>query len=359
MEHEAYFQLRDVLDKLPNGFPATDDGLEIRILKKIFTVEEAGIAARLKMKFETADAIAARTGMEPAYLKKILPVMAGQGQIFQVIIGDATIYKLIPFVFGIYEYQLYRLDRELVELVEEYFKRDFGREFHGHAPSLMKVVPIEAEIPSGTVIEPYESVTRIIESGQSFAVADCICKKEKKMHGEGCDNPMEVCLGIAPLPDFFDNFFWGRTITKDEAFRILRVAEDAGLVHMTSNVREGHIYICNCCGCCCGMLRGLNEMGYHDAVARSNYRAAVDEEACTACGACVDRCQVKSIDLSDAASVNDRCIGCGLCVSACPVGAIAMVRRGEGEIPDVPRDDKEWARLRGESRGRKDYKELL
>lgn len=359
MEHDAYYRLRDILDKLPHGFPPAEDGLEIRILKKIFTVEEAEIAALLKMKFETADAIAGRTGMEADYLKKILPVMAGQGQIFQVIIGDATIYKLLPFVFGIYEYQLYRLDRELVEMIEEYFSRDFGREFHRHAPSLMKVVPIEAEIPAGSVIEPYESVTKIIESSQSFAVADCVCKKEKEILGHKCDNPMEVCLGIAPLPNFFDSFFWGKPITKDEALRILKVAEDAGLVHMTSNVREGHIYICNCCGCCCGMLRGLNELGYHDAVARSNYLAVVDEDACTACGACLDRCQVKAIDMEAAASVNDRCIGCGLCVSACPVNAITMVGRDESDILEVPKDEKEWVRLRGESRGRKDYKELL
>ncbi|MBN2078804.1 MAG: 4Fe-4S binding protein [Spirochaetes bacterium] len=359
MSENVYTELRDMLDKMPNGFPPTEDGIELKILKKIYSEEEAGIALKLKMKYESPDAIAARTGMDADYLKTKLKEMAGKGQIMEVVIGGNYIYKMIPFVFGIYEWQLYRMDREFAEMTERYFAREFGRELHGHGPSIGKVVPIEAEIPGGTVVEPYQSISSIIENAKAWAVDECICKKEKALLGKGCDAPREVCIGVAPLENFFDTFFWGKPITKEEAFRILKLSEEAGLVHMTTNQRQGQIFICNCCGCCCGVLRGINEMGKLNAIAHSNYRAVVETDLCTACGVCLDRCQVRAIDMEDAALVNERCIGCGLCVTTCPTEAIRLVRRQDEELEYVPEDEKDWMRKRAASRGRDDYKELL
>jgi hypothetical protein len=40
MIDEAYHKLAKVLDTLPNGFPATKNGIEIKILKKIFTLRK-------------------------------------------------------------------------------------------------------------------------------------------------------------------------------------------------------------------------------------------------------------------------------------------------------------------------------
>jgi Na+-translocating ferredoxin:NAD+ oxidoreductase subunit B len=359
MSDSVYYQLRDILDKMPNGFPSTEDGLEIRILKKIFTPEEAEIAVRMRMKYETADAMAARTGLDVAYLKEILPKMANQGQLFGVTLGEVKLFKLPPFAFGIYEWQVYRMDRELAEMCEEYFEREFGREFYRHAPALLKVVPVEQDLPRGTDVETYESVTRIIENAKAWAVGDCVCKKERAILGHRCDRPMEICMAVAPVENFFNNYFWGRPITKEEAYATLKKAEDAGLVHMTGNQKEGHIYICNCCECCCGVLRGYNQLNMPDAVAHSRFKAVVDPELCTSCEVCVDRCQVRAIDMKDAAEVNERCIGCGLCISTCPAEAITMVLREEQDILEVPADEKDWIRQRGKARGRNDYKELL
>jgi len=360
MADEVYYRLRDILDKMPNGYPATEDGLEIKILKKIFTEEEAGVATKMRMKFETAEAMAERTGLDAEYLRKMLPKMASQGQIWGVTIGGAKIYKLAPFVFGIYEWQVYRMDRELVDMLEVYSHRDFGKIFYKESPALLKVVPIEQEIPADSVIEPYQRVSSLIEGAKSWAVGDCVCKKEKSILGERCDKPMEVCMALSPIENMFEGYFWGRPITKEEAYAVLKKAEDSGLVHMTSNTKEGHIYICNCCGCCCGILRGVNELGLDSALARSNYRAVVDAELCTACGACLDRCQVKGvIEVGDTAVISDRCIGCGLCVSSCPVEAIKMARKDDAHIEYVPIDEKEWNKKRAEARGRDDYKDLL
>lgn len=359
MNRDIYIQLRDILDKMPNGFPSTDDGLEIRILKKIFTEEEAAIACNLKMKWETADAIADRTGDDAVRLKEKLREMVRNGLIQGVTINGTEIFKLAPFVFGVYEYQVYRIDRELAEMIEEYFTKVFGKEFFGKTPAIMRVIPVEKEIKGESFVEPYEHVTAIIEAGKSWAVGECICKKERELVGKKCAKPREVCMGIAPLEHFFDDYWWGRPITKEEALAVIRTAEDAGLVHMTGNTREGHIFICNCCGCCCGVLRTMNELGVTTATAVSSFRAVVDTSLCTACGVCLERCQVRAIDMSDTATVNDRCIGCGLCVGTCAPGALSLVKRGDSAIPYIPNDEKEWNQLRALSRGREDYRDLL
>ncbi len=359
MEDGVYYRLRDILDSMPHAFPPTQDGLEIRILKKIFTPEEAGVATLMKMKFESAEEMALRTGLDAGYLHSILKVMGDKGQIFGVTIDGTSRYKLPPFVFGIYEWQLNRLDSELAGMVEEYFRGEFGKEFYGHSPPLLRVVPVEESIPSESEVMLHESVEGLVRHSKSWAVGHCVCKKEKRLLGGGCDYPIEVCLAIAPVEGVFDDFFWGRPISMEESLDILKRSEEAGLVHMTSNTREGHIFICNCCGCCCGILRGINEFGHMGCVARSGYIAMVDPSLCTACGKCLERCQVRAVDMGPTARVNGRCIGCGLCAGTCPPAAIRMVKRDTEEIERVPRNEKEWMRRRAASRGRFDYRNLL
>ncbi len=351
MSDTVYNELARLLDTIPNGFPPTESGVEIKLLKKIFTPEEAALTLNLGLNYETTDMIARKTGRDGKELQKTLLAMRDRGLIFGVLIGETALFKLMPFVFGIYEMQLNRMDMEFIEMMESYWREAFGEKFYSSGPSILKVLPLEKEIPSGSEIAPYESLSAIINGAKAWAVGDCICKKEKAMKGHRCDRPMEVCMGFAPIENYFDDYFWGRPITREEAFSVLDKAEEAGLVHMVNNIREGQFFVCNCCECCCGMLRGINEFGFNDAVARSRFIAVIDENLCTACGACLDRCQVRAIDLNDTATVNHRCIGCGLCVSVCPSGAIAMEARNEDAVEYVPKNEKEWFDLREKSRG--------
>lgn len=359
MSDTIYHQLQELLDTIPNGFPKSEDGIEIEILKRIFTPEEAEIATKLTLKYETPDAIAERTGMDKDYLSEKLSEMQKRGEIFGVTIGDTSIYRLMPFVLGVFEFQLYRMDKELAELIEKYMKNAFGKEFFSQSPQFAKVIPIETEIPSQSVIEPYESITEIINSAKSWAVAECVCKKEHALLDKKCSKPTEVCLGLAPIENYFDNHFWGRAISKEEAIKVLNTAEEEGLVHMTSNIRQGHIFICNCCSCCCGLLSGINVLGIKDAVATSNYVAVVDDDKCGACEICVERCQVHAITVDSSAVIDEKCIGCGLCVTTCPDEAITLECRDENKMQDIPIDEKEWWDRRATDRNIvEDYKKL-
>lgn len=358
MSDQVYYKLREVLDTIPNGFPATDSGVEIKLLKKIFTEEEAGLAVQLKLHFESVDDIAKRTGLDRGYLDAKLREMGRKGQLFRINFAGTPVFKLLPFVFGIYEFQLPRLDREFAELFDEYADKVFRKEFFSHTPALMKVVPVGVEVAPESTVEPYESVVKLIEGAKSWMVNDCICKKEKALMGHRCDRPMEVCLAFAPVENAFDRAPSGRAITKEEAYRILKQAEEAGLVHMTSNTATGHIYICNCCECCCLPLSSIRKIS-RNATAASNYRAVVDRELCTACGICADRCQAGAVEIGDCAVIGD-CIGCGLCSTTCPASAIRMVRVAPDEEPAVPRTELEWFAERAKSRGSGDgYKGLL
>ncbi|MCL1864907.1 MAG: 4Fe-4S binding protein [Spirochaetes bacterium] len=355
---DVYNELRSFLDSIPNGFPATENGTEIKILKKIFNEEEAALFMKLKLAFETPEQIASRTGLELEYVKKMLPVMKNKGQLLGISKGEFSLYRIFPFVFGIYEFQGPLLDKELAELSEEYMNTTMAEEFFSKDPPMMKSIPIGIEVKDDSTIEPYESVAALIEGSKAWSVRDCICKKEKALIGKACDRPMEVCLSFAPVPGVFDNDNTCRAITKDEAYAILKMSEELGLVHMTSNYKGGHFYICNCCKCCCGPLTKYIAVS-KKAVAKSNYIAVVDENLCISCEACLDRCQANAIEVKDKAEITD-CIGCGLCVSTCPVDAISLKRREKDDIPEVPANEREWLKIRAAERGMNDdYKKLL
>jgi electron transport complex protein RnfB len=351
MTQDAYHRLARVLDTLPNGFPAAPGGMEIRLLQKVFTPEEADLCCDLRLTFETAEQVASRTGRALEGLEATLLQMRAKGQIFGIVFGDVKVFRLLPWIWGIYEFQVRRMDRELSELCTEYYKV-FGPQFFANRPQYPRVIPLEETITAKTEALPYELVSQLIERSQSFAVEACICKKEMRLVGKGCDKPEEVCLALAPVPGAFENSPWGRPISKDEAYAVLRRSEEAGLVHMTANVASGHLYICNCCGCCCGLLRSVNELGIDDAIA-SNYFAEIDPEACSGCGLCADeRCQIRAIEQhGDTYEViGSRCIGCGLCVSTCPAEAIRLVRKSTDKITTPPDDEAAWNEQRAKHR---------
>jgi electron transport complex protein RnfB len=124
-------------------------------------------------------------------------------------------------------------------------------------------------------------------------------------------------------------------------------------VHSTGNYQDGNFYVCNCCTCCCGILRGVAEFGIPTAIAHSDFRAVVDADLCIGCGDCLERCQFGALSVPDDVCVVDyiRCVGCGVCATVCPVDALHLERRPEGEIPPPPADNDEWLIQRAQERG--------
>jgi ferredoxin len=343
MQDDVFHRLALTLDALPNRFPSTASGIELRLLAKLFTPEEAELACRLRLEPESAAAVAARVGLDPHETRGLLKRMAAKGLIdLRRGEGEFT-YALRPFVVGFYEGQLSRLDAEMALLFEEYFHETKGAILR-ETPSLHRVIPVEKTIPVQIDVHPFERASEILSHAKAWGVRECICRKQQHLLGHDCGHPLESCLVFAPVPHAFDRSTVDRSITKEEALEILRKTEEAGLVHTSGNYRDGIEYICNCCTCCCGIIRGIAEYGIMSAVARSGFQIAVDAGSCSACGDCIERCQFHALTLAGAALDVDiaRCVGCGLCVVSCPSESMHLERREAEVAQPPPATIEEW-----------------
>jgi electron transport complex protein RnfB len=348
----VYRKLAQRLDEIPNGFPHTETGSDLRLLAKIFAPQEAALAIVMRLSRDSAEAIAARAGVDPEAALEILKTMASKGQIRAGRKRGKPAFGLIPFAVGIYEEQLPRMDAEMASLFEEYFQ-DTGGAFARYEPPLNRVLPVEEAVQADIEIYPFERATELLENAQAWGVRDCICRYQQKLIGRGCDHPLESCLVFAPEPGAFDDLDRSiRAISKDEALSILREAADSGLIHSPGNYRDGHFYICNCCTCCCGVLRTVSEFGMPTAIAHSGFVTVVDESLCVGCGDCLARCPLEALSLpGDICQVDvGRCLGCGVCAAVCPSGALSLVRRPEDQIVDIPASFREWSSRRAHAR---------
>ncbi len=341
----VYERLAESLDALPNAYVRTASGVELQVLKRIFSLQEAELAAGMGREAETAATIAARHDLLEKDAAAMLKAMAKRGLVwpeFDRARGTRK-FRLAPFIVGIFEAQLELMDHDLSHLIEQYMDEGGAAALMGSEPALHRVVPAEDTAPRDWVL-PYDDVVEIVSSGSTFVVRDCICRVQRgAVHGR-CQYPLEMCLTISPQK----RPARPGDLSLDEALALIRKAEDVGLVHCVSNVAKGFYYVCNCCGCCCGFLRAINERGVANAVARSNYRARVDEASCTGCEACLSRCQVSAISIIEGQARVDaaRCIGCGLCLAVCNFEALELERLPEAEAIHPPADYAAWEEAR-------------
>lgn len=344
-----YNKLAEKLDQPPHSFPATDSGIEVRLLEKIFSAEEAVVAAEMHYEKEPAVLIASRAGVPEKEAKKVLKSMVRKNMILFSKGQSGLVFGLMPFVVGFYEELLPRLDKEIAELFEQYFQETEGM-IAGKGLSVHRVIPVQESIDFEMEVFPFEKASDLLENALSWGVRDCICRVQKELIGDPCDHPKENCLVFAPVEGAFDNSDVERAIDKQEALKILHEAEDAGLVHTTGNYQDPNYYICNCCTCSCGILRSVAEFNNITGIARSDFLAAVDEDLCTACGDCFERCQFNALNVDGPVCEVDStfCVGCGLCVPVCPDDALLLVRRQVGEVALPPQDPNTWGAIRAE-----------
>ena len=342
MSRDVYYQLRDQLDQYSVGFPTTPSGVEMKILEKLFTEEEAQIYLNLSMNLETAQSIAERTKQVQDHVADLLERMAEKGLIFRLRKGESAQYGAVPFVIGSYEFQLKTMDRELAQLVEQYFEEAFLHQTTRQTVPL-RTIPVERAISVSWPITPYDDLRELIKGKDSIAVANCICRVQQGLLDQACDKPLEACFLFGSHGRYYVEREMARWISQEEALEILDRCDEAGLVPQPLNAQNPGGW-CNCCGDCCAMLRALKRHPRPAEMVVSNYYAAVDPDLCVACETCLERCQMDAITIGEdeVAEINrDRCIGCGLCVTTCTTEALSLEAKAETdrrEPPETSRD---------------------
>jgi ferredoxin len=339
---DVYDELREFLHGMPGGYPATESGVEIEILKKIFTPEQARLTVQLTPAPESAQEFASRTGMSEEEARQGLEDLAREGLIFRVRSGDSASYAAVSFVVGIYEFQLNRIDRELAELFEQYLPTLIGQ-MDSTQTRPMRVIPVDSAIDARTAVASYDQVRELVKDKKLISVAPCICQKEQGLLGNSCRGAAERCIQFDSSAQYYIDNGMARRIDVDELMKILKRGEEDGLVLQPTNTQ--HIPgMCMCCGCCCPILRSLGSFERPIDHVQTTFQASIDPDLCNGCGLCEERCQVDALEACGAEYTVDeeRCIGCGLCISECPLGAISLAERPE--VAPVPGNTIELGR---------------
>jgi Pyruvate/2-oxoacid:ferredoxin oxidoreductase delta subunit len=307
------------------------------------------------MALETPESVAERTGRDAKAAAALLGQMADKGLLFRWRLGDTVKYGAIPFVLGIYEYQLKSMDRQFARMFEDYLQEAFHKNLAALKPSILRTIPINRSVVVTHPVATYEDSREIIKKQKLIAVANCICRVQQDLIGNHCDKPLEVCFSFGSAAQYYIELGMGREITTEEALEILDRCEEAGLVAQPGNIQNPG-GMCNCCGDCCPLLRMIKKYPRPVEMVSSNYYAVVDVDECTACETCLERCQIGAISINEdaVALINrDRCIGCGLCVTTCPTKALRLEVKPEDQRytpPEKGRDlIEEMARRRGTS----------
>jgi ferredoxin len=343
-----YHRLRARIDELPIPFPESETGAEIRLLKALFSEEEAEVAVHLSAVPEPVERIYPRVAElvpEPEILERMLEGLCRRGAInvsLQKHRGKrVSCYGLAPLVVGMFEFQVNRLTPQFVEDFHEYSDHGFRESVVGTKTAQMRTVPVGEAISANRAVGSYDDIRGYIEaSAGPFAVMNCVCRQSAGLIGEACttSSTHETCLTIGDGAAATVAAGISRRIERSEVLKILQRAEREGHVLQPQN-SQAPSFICCCCRDCCEVLRNARKLPRPSEALPTTHRAAVDEERCIACGLCIERCPMEAIALDPKAGVDgDRCIGCGLCVSRCPTGAISLVRREDAVAPPKTTD---------------------
>ena len=359
-DDHIYERLRRHLDRQAIGFPASRGGAERRVLRHIFTPEEARIAAGLSDRHESREVLYERLGhlvASPEELERILDRILKKGGIEVKVENGRRYYANTPLVVGMYELQIGRLTPEFLQSFQEYTSSArFGLEFLGSALPQIRTIPVERSIIPGHGASTFDKVaTLLAHAPEPFVVLECICRLKKRLEGQACQvtERRETCLGFGSIAQTVLEGGNGRAIDRAEALAILQANQKDGLVLQPSNTEES-AFICSCCGCCCGMLELHRRLPRPADFWSSNFFAEADPALCNGCGICEHRCQVGAVTVAHPktpARVDaNRCLGCGQCVETCPRQAIVLRKKPNQTIPPATREAL-YARLKAKRRG--------
>jgi electron transport complex protein RnfB len=350
--HKVYKKLQKHMDAQPVGFPATASGVELRLLRDAFTVDEAEIALEMSYKFQSLEQIFEKVKgreMSKEHLQSMLDNMERHGAIFVKVVDGEKQYALHPYAVGIFEMKLPTMTANYYMDFRKYGFQSFGMAFLSTSLPQIRVIPVEKSITPELNVATYDEVRELVlQNDGHIGVAECVCRKGRDMIGQHCKETdrREVCIAFDDFADMYIRNGFGRPISKEEAFEILKQNEKEGLVLSLSNTQKAQ-FVCSCCKCCCAFLEATCLLAKPAEFVMNNYHAVLDPEKCIGCGECSKRCKTEAIKTQPAEDDKkvkavkidlNRCIGCGVCVASCKSGALTLAKKEKQTDPPEDMD---------------------
>jgi Na+-translocating ferredoxin:NAD+ oxidoreductase subunit B len=353
-EEMIYRELQIHLNKETLGFPETPSGSDIRVLKQLFTPEQAEITMLLTYKLQSLPQIQKRAftiGRSAEETERLLDTTAARGVIGFRNRDGVKHYRTIPFLVGMMEGAAITTPPDkkppLVAAAAQFFQDGlFLRDFVNTRIPQMRTIPIQKSITQKHRIGSYDEVRQIIEANSGpIVIIECVCRAGAEKQGQPCKQTSrkETCMALGEVAKALAiSGKLGRAISKEEALDILQRNQEEGLVLQPSNTQTPEA-ICSCCGCCCGLLKIQKAIPNPVSHWATNFFASVDPDLCSGCGTCESRCQVAAVklDTDKSTAIVDltRCLGCGLCVPSCPVSAIELRSKAAETVPPQTPED--------------------
>ena len=348
MPVNVYKKLSKHLSSLGMGYPPKEELLEI--LTHNFTTMEAEVALSIPtnvIPFEPVpiSKITPKAEIPRKELENILESMARRGLLYSKKTKNGEIgYALQQFGYGFPQTFFWGgVDtphaKGMAELIVKYAKKEELYKVYGSTRTkAFRYIPSSLNIePESHAVFPFEMMGSVIEQAHVIALVHCACRATAElMERRQCEHPLAVCIKYDELAEYVIEKRIGKEITKQEALNVINRCEEAGLVHLVDNAREGIKHTCNCCSCCCWSVGTIRRRKIpRDVLMATYFLRETDQAKCTGCGQCVDICPVNALKMVDESPVVDRewCIGCGVCAVPCPVSAIKLVRKSDAIPP--------------------------
>ena len=298
------------------GITYTDP--EYRILDPIVTDDMCRVMMHLRLETDRpVGEVAKRCKESEAFVQEQLDKLVAAGIVRSRKVDGVDCYYYPIWVPGIMEGILSNREQcdrypDLGYCFEEYTRRRIDMVapvFNSGKTGMffMRVMPVMSAIENNSRTASYDEISTLIENATAISVGPCSCRRARRLMGEGCGHLEEdMCMYLNDNAITYSKTGAHRLISKEEAYEVLRRAEDNGLVHEINQTPgfEESSAICNCCGCSCFALRVAEMFRAKNAI-RSNFAAKIDKEKCVACGQCVENCQTNAIKLGQKNCINN------------------------------------------------------
>lgn len=352
---DVYAKLGEKIDNQHVRAPMND--AFHRILKELYSAEEADVVVKMPYVSSSLDRISKITRIDKLKLRNILDGLCSKGLIMDFWLEGEYKYMISPLFIGVFEFTMMRtgdgLDmKKWGKLFHDYmhdgapFKANFKG---GKQTSIARALPHKEAVGDHVEILDYEHATSIIEEAKTFSVGNCSCR-HKKLHAEDkeCFVPLSTCTSLGVGAEYLIRHKMAKEISKSEMLDIFVRSRELGLVFSADNVQKRLTFICHCCGCCCQILNGITTHGLPTALVTSSLIPRIDEEKCIGCRKCSKACHIDAIEMipveNSPVDSNKKkkklkpeinrsiCVGCGVCGLDCKTGALKLVKREKSVI---------------------------